>query len=181
MRKYDIKCDQGHYSEIEQQVSEFKSDHVCLCGMPAKVVITRPPMFNMDWEDRQGLNESAGRFFSNRGEKREWMARNDAYEIGPEDNARMHQERKETVEAQADLGKAAFIQHVAAGRRRRIVARDAVHRQSYAPAVEAATHDLVAGGISAGDLIGSMPIADRAPVVSDVQSVSKDGTLVMAS
>lgn len=79
MRRYDIRCEEGHYTEILMRLSEFTTAHTCSCGRPAKVVITKPAYFSVDNTDRRDYASVTGRNFSNRRELDAYLAENNAF------------------------------------------------------------------------------------------------------
>jgi hypothetical protein len=97
--RYDVKCSEGHYSEIFQNISEFKSDHTCKCGQPAHIVIKKPAFFNVDNVDKVDYTVSAGQNFSNRRERDAWLKANNAYIMGEDSTVKdMFSERKKMIE-----------------------------------------------------------------------------------
>lgn len=86
MRRYDIRCDDGHYTEILMNLSEFRDDHTCGCGKSARIVITRPAFFAVDNTDRRDYASVTGHNFSNRRELDAYLAANNAH-IPSEDDS----------------------------------------------------------------------------------------------
>lgn len=100
MRRYDIRCDAGHYSEILMALSEFTNEHTCGCGEAARVVITRPAFFSVDNTDRRDYASVTGRNFSNRRELDAYLSANNAHIPGEDDTVMrdMFARREEQVE-----------------------------------------------------------------------------------
>ena len=107
MPRYDYRCaDCGDFERFFH-VCDYDASPNCTCGRTARRVFKKEslPLFNIDKEDQQ-FNLGAGQFFSNRGEKKQWMDDNGAYEICPEEAESAKRGLKELREAKADLGDA---------------------------------------------------------------------------
>lgn len=100
MRRYDIRCASGHYSEILMNLSEFQDTHTCGCGEKARVVITKPAFFSVDNTDRRDYASVTGQNFSNRRELDAYLAANNAHIPGEDDSVLrgMFDQRAERME-----------------------------------------------------------------------------------
>jgi hypothetical protein len=73
----------------------------CECGEMAVPIISKPH-FTVDNTDRQGFNHGAGRYFSNKGEIKEFCRAHNVQHGPMESDSKIKQRRKELKERRAE-------------------------------------------------------------------------------
>lgn len=89
MRSYSYRCNadcsEDPYWDEHYNWGEYPESVPCpKCAGPSHRVIrfSRELQLDVDWQSRVGWDVGAGRYFSNRGERREWMKQNGKEEVG---------------------------------------------------------------------------------------------------
>ena len=100
-RRYDIKCNAGHYTETVMTWDDFRSDgHACVvCGEEARVVICKPPFFDIDTVDRYDMTVMLGpegKYATNRQKLKQMMDAKGLRHQDPETTRQWNEELKQT-------------------------------------------------------------------------------------
>ena len=98
---YVFKCPVGHKSEQFFRVKDMPQSVNCDCGETAKKIITSC-FFTID--NFQGYDMSLGKSFSNGNERKQYMREKNYVDIGPEDQKKALDSRKQLIEERLERG-----------------------------------------------------------------------------